>query len=284
MSKLLPRKGGNLTTKPRMCGEHRAAMGFPMGFPSFIDPLNEKNELASECQRGYTNANIPMSSAPHIKRNRLGETVWYEEEILQELLHSNIISCYGSSPCGTELMLESADHDLYQHIKNADGLRLPEDEVLRIAMHIGNALAHIHNKGFSHNDIKVENIVLVMSTDKTYIPKIIDFEFAHRKGAVPPNGSDTIAGTQAYNSPEKGAAVVGHCRQKADMWSLGITLYLASVGCFPNGTSEALPILENDFLSTRAESKLSVLLEGLLTVDPEVRWSASDISHHLWSL
>lgn len=229
---------------------------------------------------------------PHIKRTRFGETVLYEKEILQDVAHPHIIHCFGASECGTELMIERGEFDLYDHISSAEDNRLPDYEVFGIALAMTGALKHVHEHGYVHNDLKAENVVMVSSSeDGVYVPKLIDFEFSHHVEMPPPEGDHQVAGTTAYFSPEKyqeaegiGESPVSYCRKAADMWSLGVTLHLAVFGRFPNGTGDPLPVLEEDFVASPSNVApvLNNILEGLLKVDPRERWTAAAANSFLY--
>jgi len=240
---------------------------------------------------------VPNDST-HIKRPRFGEVVWYEKRILADVAHPNVIKLQGASQDGTELYIEAAHHDLYDHIAEAPNYQLDAKEVLSTAHNISGAMSHLHRVGYCHNDIKAENIVMCHTPYEAneWLPKLIDFEFAHRTQDLPPEGRAKIAGTDAYFSPEKYADAIGkapqafqtqdgesippndpadYCRQAADCWALGTTLHLSAFGCFPNGTGDPLPILAEDFKSSPGtDPDLATLLENLLTVDPAMRWDA----------
>jgi len=221
----------------------------------------------------------------HVKRPQFGEDVRYENGILRDLgEHPHIIGLYGTDPEETELYIEKAELDLYDYIAKMKGYKVPADEVCDIAEAASLALAHMHDKGYAHNDIKVENLVLCSSKEVggPHVPKLIDFEFTSKFGEVPPEGVNNIAGTKAYFSPEKESEEPDYNRQQADMWAFGVTLHLATYGCFPNGTAEPLPVLQSDFESKgTTSSSLGSLLEGLLKIDPSQRWTAQEVHRHL---
>ena len=92
------------------------------------------------------------------------------------------------------------------------------------------------------------------------------------------------------------------------MWALGVMLHLATFACFPNGSHEVLPLLQEDYTAPPAlDPTLATLLEktlkvrasmtvcicdcqGLqwllmvhpLQVSPQERWSASDVTNFLF--
>lgn len=216
----------------------------------------------------------PVRTPPaiHIKAAREGSDCLHEKAMLDLFKHPHIIECHGVSENGKKLMLEAGTHDLYHHIEKTANLELSSDEVLRIGQCIAGALAVMHNQGFSHNDVKAENIVMCgVDYHDNVIAKLIDFEFVTNLTAEP----DQIAGTPAYNSPEKEENHSVRDTKADDMWALGVTLHLATFGYYPNGTSEPFPILDSDYRPPKSMNQdLATVLSGLLTVDPAKRWTA----------
>jgi len=218
----------------------------------------------------------------HIKQARVGADVRHEEAILVECAHPNVIACYGASEDSTELRIEKGEHDLYSHIADTENCQLKPEEVLEIANGLASGLAVVHDQGYAHNDLKMENVVMCKASDGKLVPKLIDFEFAHHVDHPPPEGEDKVAGTRAYFSPEKWLHVPDYNRQADDMWALGVTMHLAAFGCYPNGTIEALPTLLKDYEApSYTNEKLAALLEGLMKVCPTERWTAVDVKKHL---
>jgi serine/threonine protein kinase/tetratricopeptide (TPR) repeat protein len=116
-----------------------------------------------------------------------------------------------------------------------DGLR-PE-LVVRYGRQIASALAHAHEHGIIHRDIKSANIVITPSGQL----KILDFgvatlsgesEFAEATRSTQSSiGARAIAGTLPYIAPEifRGA----EASPRSDIWSLGITVFEMSAGHRP---------------------------------------------------
>jgi hypothetical protein len=102
---------------------------------------------------------------------------------------------------------------------------LPENLLSRVGADVAAGLAHAHERGIIHRDIKPRNILL----DERGSPKLADFGIARAlDGTTSHNRPGAYLGTAAYSSPEQlcGERVT----PKSDVYSLGATLSHAAVG------------------------------------------------------
>ncbi|MBE6384626.1 MAG: hypothetical protein E7048_03055 [Lentisphaerae bacterium] len=125
-----------------------------------------------------------------------------------------------------------------------DGKTLPEKELLNIARDIALALTELEKQQMVHRDIKPSNIM--RTADGSY--KLMDLGIAKTAWEEPAEGytitlDDVVIGTPAYASPEQ-------CRSphnvdiRADIYSLGVTLYQLASGVKPyNGITPVETIL-----------------------------------------
>ena len=104
--------------------------------------------------------------------------------------------------------VDEADGRAFIVMEYVEGKPLPEfvraanlalEEVLGLAIQVGEGLQAAHEKGIVHRDIKPENI---MVTPKGHV-KITDFGLARWKGATTLTKSGTRLGTVYYMSPEQ---------------------------------------------------------------------------------
>lgn len=125
--------------------------------------------------------------------------------------HPNILKIYKilTTENNVYIVTEKCDSKLMVNSENVD--------VVSIAYGIIQGLRHLYLSNITHRDIKSENIMM-----KDGVPKIIDFGFAKRLNHSQEVMNEYL-GTPLYMSPQ----VLGYqlYTSKADIWSLGITLY-----------------------------------------------------------
>jgi len=92
------------------------------------------------------------------------------------------------------------------------------------------AVKHVHDAGYCHLDLKVENILFA----ENYDLKLADFGFVCELSGPKKDGLILEApGTQNYQAPEVLEAKKGYRGDSADVFSLGVILYLLIVGWPP---------------------------------------------------
>ncbi len=87
-----------------------------------------------------------------------------------------------------------------------------------IGLQVALALAHAHEKGVLHNDIKPGNLLL----DRMGHVSVTDFGIGRRVEGDLSREEDHPTGTLRYMAPER---LQRHCDARSDVYSLGITLY-----------------------------------------------------------
>jgi tetratricopeptide (TPR) repeat protein len=92
--------------------------------------------------------------------------------------------------------------------------RLPLEECIQIGLALTQALAYLHSQGLVHRDIKPSNIIFVRG-----VPKLADVGLVTGVGQAL-----SFVGTEGFIAPE------GPGTPQADIYSLGIVLYVLSTG------------------------------------------------------
>ena len=105
---------------------------------------------------------------------------------------------------------------------------LPETLLIRLGMDVSAALAFAHREGVIHRDIKTDNVLY----DDHGNAIVADFGIARAlSGYTEQTGTNMVVGTPQYFSPEqaRGQTLDG----RADIYSLGVTMFKAATGVLP---------------------------------------------------
>lgn len=158
---------------------------------------------------------------------RSGQQARREADILAALAHPNIVRPLGLGDPAYLLMEYLEGPTLSRLIKTVPQRRLRISDALRVAIHLGAALTHMHQRGFLHLDVKPRNTIVTRGR-----PVLFDFGTARPQGQWE---QALLEGTDPYMAPEQ-------CRQEpvspaTDVYALGVTLYevLAGRRPFPDG-------------------------------------------------
>ncbi|NOK16346.1 serine/threonine-protein kinase [Corallococcus carmarthensis] len=101
-----------------------------------------------------------------------------------------------------------------------------------------------HRVGLIHRDLKPSNILVERAEDGTLRPYVMDFGLARDwKEGVTATGA--VLGTPHYMSPEQARGEVTRLDRRADVYSLGATLYSVLTGQPPIPGANGLEVLNN---------------------------------------
>jgi tetratricopeptide (TPR) repeat protein len=93
--------------------------------------------------------------------------------------------------------------------------------IARTFAELAEGLQHAHEQGILHRDLKPSNLIV----DDGGRPRILDFGLARLEGQASLTRSRDIVGTPLYMSPEQVDTASGRPDQRADIYSLGASLY-----------------------------------------------------------
>jgi len=195
-----------------------------------------------------------------------------EARIVSSLNHPNIRSVYEivEDPDVTFIVMEFIEGVTLRHSIPQGGL--PTELVLRYGLQMADALAHAHQHGIVHRDLKSANVLITPDGQS----KILDFGLASRihleteedesqmsVDSSPQHG--VVAGTLPYMSPEllRGQKAT----PASDLWALGVLLYEMATGRLPFG-GETLYKISSSILSNDPQPfppSVPVHLSGLIT-------------------
>ena len=145
------------------------------------------------------------------------------------MTHPNVVSLLDT---GIEdglryLVIEYVSGTSLKEIIQKTGALRP-DIASNITIRILTALAHAHEQGIIHRDIKPQNILL----DKQNVIKVLDFGIARVVGQPgDPNVRESAVGSVHYFSPEQARGELAD--EKSDLYSVGVVLYEMLTGKQP---------------------------------------------------
>lgn len=174
--------------------------------------------------------------------------------------------------------------DLFDSI--VEKQRYTEVEARRAMRRLLSAIHYLHeDSNIVHRDLKPENI---LCSSPTHV-KLADFGLAK---IVKSDGLKTFCGTPAYFAPEvlqRRGTVAGQGRygKPADMWSLGVILYILLTGKPPFDTNmDEFQGFEVDFESDldiwSTMSAAKELVAQMLRKDPKRRLTVRQACDHSW--
>lgn len=237
-----------------------------------------------------------------------GSTMVQKEHSIMSKLenHPNILNSVYWSPDGVYKSDSKRENIIYNVLELAENG--PVSSIVRITggieeslvqfmfYQLANAVHFMHSKRIAHLDLKLENILL----DKYFNIKLADFGVAHLlRGST--NECTYRRGTVHYMAPEvanlQSSGRKSFDALKADIYSLGVWLYLLLKGEFPdvdlicqdsvvsttNSNSEFEEMVE--LMPKEVENKfspVSSLLRKMLCQDPSERFSIEEVLEHEW--
>jgi serine/threonine protein kinase len=151
-----------------------------------------------------------------------------EASTAARLRHPNIIKIYavGRENDAVYFVMDYLPSGLANRLETTQSL--PEDYVLQVGVDVARALGFAHREGVIHRDIKVDNILF----DTHGNAVVADFGIARAlSGYTNQTGTNMVVGTPQYFAPEQARAKPLDGR--ADLYSLGVTLFRAATGRLP---------------------------------------------------
>lgn len=180
-----------------------------------------------------------------------------EFEAWSRMGHPNIIRVYelgcarqGPLRAGTPyLVLESFPGRPVHHVLQPG--RVDADLIEEFARRVLHALAHVHEGGLVHGDIKPGNLLVRPSPRGPGRVKLTDFGLASEAGSAGEPG--TLNGSLPFVSPESllGAPLDG----RADLYGLGIVLHLLAAGRMPVESRDPREVLRWHIEGSRADPR-----------------------------
>ena len=210
-----------------------------------------------------------------------------EGEFLRRLDHPNIVKGYRTGvwpneDVPPEKRLYYMSMELVRGMSVQDELnergQLEESKALHIIVQIAEALQYLHANNCVHRDIKPDNILY--SHDEGVI-KLCDLGFAKEiEAASEGETEDVTCGTVQYISPEQ-ARGLKDVDIRADIYSLGATLYHLVIGEVPFSGKDSMEVMAAQVLQSLQSDKYrkqglsaftGYFIEKMMAKEREVRY------------
>jgi hypothetical protein len=165
---------------------------------------------------------------------------------------------------------------------------LSDRDAVRIGLALADALAHAHERGVIHRDVKPHNVMVPANPRSPYgAAKLTDFGVAHLAGDEPLTRTGDVVGTLAYMAPEQAAGEP--VDERVDLYALGLVLYEALAGSnpvragSPAATARRLGTVLPGLHRTRRDlpADLCAALDRTLRPRAEERGSLTDLADAL---
>jgi serine/threonine protein kinase/tetratricopeptide (TPR) repeat protein len=204
------------------------------------------------------------ASRPSVN-NRLRD----EARAASALNHPNICTIYevGEHAGEVFIAMECVEGHTLAEIIPQGGL--PVETIIRYGHQLTSALAHAHDRGVIHGDLKSLNIIVTPLGDA----KVLDFGLARRNDSaefdrqtlvtVSSDSRVGLGGTLPYMAPEQIEG--GEASPRTDLWALGVVLYEMATGIRPF-RGENLYLLCNSILRDTPRPIPLRIPHGLATI------------------
>jgi serine/threonine protein kinase len=203
----------------------------------------------------------------------------HEAELLVQFDHPNIVKGYSHGMMGpmAYFLMEHLEGESAQEVLDREK-GFTEARALEIILEIAKAIDYMQSRGIVHRDIKPGNIFLL----KAGPVKVLDLGFAQSIGATGDVGEEeTTSGTVQYMSPEQ-ARGQHDIDVRADIYSLGATLYHMVMGELPFSGGDSLEVMakqvvealnSSEIKNRRISKHMHYFIERMMSKDKDLRYS-----------
>jgi eukaryotic-like serine/threonine-protein kinase len=217
------------------------------------------------------------------------ERFYKEGKAAARLSHNNIVQAIdvGESPDGFHyFVMEYVEgktlYDVMSPPPVGEGRHFTEEEALDISIQIADALAHAHQRGLIHRDVKPKNILLTPQG----VAKLTDLGLARQTDDAQAAAMEAgkAYGTPYYISPEQIRGDVD-IDFRADIYSLGATMYHLVTGRVPfeGETPSAVmhqhlkqPLVPADHVNTELSAGFGEIIDVAMAKKRDERYASTE--------
>jgi calcium-dependent protein kinase len=224
-------------------------------------------------------------------KKRVRENVAFERELYHSVRalggHQNLMALRDEIDFDGYLYMifeYCARGELYEIVSNADDGKLSAKTTRKYLSQIASGVQFMHQSGYAHRDLSLENVLVTEEDDC----KVCDFGLA-----APANKqSNETVGKMFYMAPEVLAGET-YDPKKADIWSLGVMLFIMLVGAPPVETASMADarfkiisakgvrhLIQRWNLTDSLPAEAIDLVEGMLEVDASRRITIEQVVNH----
>lgn len=206
---------GSATTRLPQLGGYRVVREIARGGMGIV-------YQATDTQLGR-NVAIKMIRGDYVVDRSIVERFTTEAKAVAKLDHPNIVPVYdfGEFEGQPFFAMAYVDGESLADRVSRDG-PLPPTTAAKMMIDIIAAVQHAHDRGVIHRDIKPQNI-LIQESGKVQVTDFGLAKFQDTNSTLTRNGQ--ILGTPAYMPPEQAVGDSSSFGERADIYSLGATLY-----------------------------------------------------------
>ncbi len=200
-----------------------------------------------------------------------------EAQLLIDFDHPNIVKGHAKGMMGpvAYFLMEHLEGQSVQEVLDKEK-HLPEARSLEIIKETADAIDYMQSRGIVHRDIKPGNIFL-LSDGRV---KVLDLGFAQEMSGGGAE-EETTSGTAQYMSPEQ-ARGGRDLDVRADIYSLGATLYHMVMGELPFSGGDSLEVMAKQVLEAlsstgmknrRVSKHMHYFIERMMSKDKDLRYA-----------
>ena len=233
---------------------------------------------------------IKVLDKEKIQKQNMGNQIKKEISIMKMVKHSYIVGMIEVLASKTKIFIVLdlvTGGELFDKIVSVG--KLSEQEALFYFSQLVDGVEYCHKLGVCHRDLKPENLLL----DENGNLKISDFGLsslyvgdAEGDGTSRTEILHTTCGTPNYVAPEV-LADQGYDGKKADVWSIGVILYVLLAGFLPFDEATIVALFSKiqaaDFTyPSWFGVEVRTVLDTMIVADPKARVSLGRLKENAW--